>query len=381
VRADVAKGDNGSDGYEYVPPDFDEDAFIHKEMVEYKTTVIRSIVAVVAAVAAWAAFIFLEGDDRLVWWAGLAICAVFGLALKPIFQRYTDISQWKRMDWFGTGFMYFLTWLALFTVAVNPPVSDISPPQVQASADMPVQQEGGTVNLYFLATDNDHLEGEPQFTLTRDGQPLTPMPPVSQTRPGHYTMVLSNPTTVAGRYTATAVATDGRGHTIQAAVNFTIQAGEAIKVFVPPGGNLTVGGAEEILVRLDAKPCTLAPYPCVHSVYFQPNASLPSVPFEYTEAKGGWIATAMFDKWSSGTSTGRIVAQFLDHYQGQTRIAGGKLETKGMYTFHVEPASERHTVSLMPQPGAPYVSVPGYGALGTLAAVLGCAFLLRRRDL
>ncbi|HEX2065337.1 MAG TPA: hypothetical protein VHI93_00855, partial [Candidatus Thermoplasmatota archaeon] len=86
-------------GYEFVPPDFDEDAFVHREMVSFKTTSILFGWGVLAAAASWAAYVAVGGTD-LGWLIGLALCGAFGYALKFLFPRLgADVSHFKRKEW------------------------------------------------------------------------------------------------------------------------------------------------------------------------------------------------------------------------------------------------------------------------------------------
>lgn len=374
--------DAGSDGYNFVPPDFDEDAFIHKEMVAFKTTSILFVWAIIAAAAAWAVFRLLKGDFKSAWPASIAVCAAFGLALKPLFRRFTDISHFKRGNWVGTGILFFFCWLAFFTVALNVPLSDDSPPQVMVAADPPVQAEGGQVDIHFLASDNSATPG---YTLevTRDGAPLLTVPAVAQDRrAGHYAVILASPDTVPGHYVAKLTSTDSRGHASPAAqANFTVQAGDFLTVRTPAGGNLTAAGGDEVFVFIDAKPCTLALPPCLRTVYFEPTGGGEAVPFEYSEVKSGWIATAAFDKWKSGPNTGRIAADFMDHYQGPLLVEGipgpDVMRSKETYTFNVQPPSERHEVTVLPTVAPRQAPIPAYGPIGVLASLLGVALVLR----
>jgi hypothetical protein len=376
----VAKKEESQESYDFVPPDFDEDAFIHKEMVEFKTTIIRTVVALVAAIASWGVFVAMDGNAKSAWPATLAICIGFGLLLKPIFARFADITVYKRMDWVGTAFVFFLTWLAFFTLAVNPPIGDFSPPQVFASADPPVQTTDGAIRITYLASDN---AGTPQHTLrlTRDGVEV-PAPQISTdpSHPGRHTALFGAPDAVPGRYSLEVRATDGRGHTTAATANFTIREGSILTVRTPAENRLAEG--TEVLVLVDANACSVAAPPCLRTVYFRPLSGGESVPFEYNEGKGGWFATSRFAKWQEGNNTGRIAAEFIDHHQGTVRIQGGPpVETAQVYTFQVSPPpGERYTVTVMPQPPDMPLMAPGYGLLGAVAALLGVALVLRRRQ-
>ena len=388
MRADVAKDEEKS-GYEFVPPDFDEDAFIHKEMVAFKTTTILFLWAVVAALVSWGAFLLLKGNTKSAWPAGLGICLAFGLMLRPLFKRFADISHFKRMNWVGTAILFFFCWLAFFTVFINPPVSDISPPQVEVSADPPLQAEGQEVRITMLAADNDRLagDGRPTLTIERNGQPV-PTPPFNASANGLYTIPLASPHTMAGNYKVRVTATDGRGHTATAQANFSVTAAELLNIRLPPGNNLT--GDSDIRAVVQARPCIAegAQIPCIRRVLFRPDGCLTAdciVDFEYSDGFEAWYATARFANWKPGVQNGTVQAEFMDHYLGKQAdgqpnlIKGGIVPSPGRYTLHVDPPAERKDPVAVPPPPAPTSTVPGYGLMGAALAVLGAAFFLRRR--
>ena len=78
--------------YEFIPPDFDEDAFIHKELVSFRTTSILFVWGIVAALVSWAIYGPM-GADRGAWFAGLAVCAAFGFSLKVLYTQLKEIGR------------------------------------------------------------------------------------------------------------------------------------------------------------------------------------------------------------------------------------------------------------------------------------------------
>ncbi|MFA5944900.1 MAG: hypothetical protein WC876_10595, partial [Candidatus Thermoplasmatota archaeon] len=115
------KGKDSKDGkdsdYEFIPPDFDEDAFIHREMVSFRTTLLLFLWGIVAAAVSWGAFAAM-GGVKTGWLVGLGIAAVFFLGLKSVFTMLkVDIKHFGRREWLGTGALYFFTWLSFFIIA------------------------------------------------------------------------------------------------------------------------------------------------------------------------------------------------------------------------------------------------------------------------
>src|SRR5205085_1049358 len=69
------KAPEGKGEYEFKLPDFDEDTFIHREMVQFKTTSLLFLWGIVTALVSWAAYALLQGDESSGWLAGLLIAA------------------------------------------------------------------------------------------------------------------------------------------------------------------------------------------------------------------------------------------------------------------------------------------------------------------
>src|SRR5688572_26885864 len=145
-----SRGDGKDSDYEFIPPDFDEDAFIHRELVSFRTTLILFLWAIVAAAVSWAAFAGMGGADTG-WLVGLAIAAAFFLGLKRIFALLkVDIAHFGRKEWLGTAALYFFTWLSFFIIAINPPVSDFAPPRVEVLPAPHAQLADGTVSVHLF---------------------------------------------------------------------------------------------------------------------------------------------------------------------------------------------------------------------------------------
>jgi hypothetical protein len=371
--------DRKDDGYEFTPPDFDEDAFIHRELVSFKTTAILFVWGIVAAAVSWAAFLAVGGTD-LGWFLGLLVCAGFGYALRFLFPRLgADVAHFKRKEWVGTGFLFFFTWLSFFVLVVNPPVTDIAPPQVFVYASPPVQEAGAPVTVEVLATDNGRV-AKLDVTATRDGAPLTL--PLESVGPDHLRATLP---TAAGRYAITATATDGKGHTGRQVTNVTV--GHVLDVNWPSGNRLDEA-IDQVLVKASAGSQRIPPcaadydkgrtFDCIRAMELRASDGSPSVPFEYSDQDGGWRATPNFPGWALGNHTYQAVAHYPTHFLGTRAVPGGEL-LGAKATLEVRIPAGDHQVATIPEPTQRAVQVPGL-PVGLLAVgLLGIALLLRRR--
>lgn len=375
----MAEDKKDDPSYEFAPPDFDEEAFIHKELVSFRTTAILFVWGIVAAAASWAAFAAV-GGAKSGWFIGLALCAAFGYALRFLFPRLgADVSHFKRREWTGTGFLFFFTWLSFFMLAINPPLTDVAPPQLFVHAAPPIQEAGGAVRLDVLATDNDRVSGL-QVQATRDGAPLTV--DFHDGGANHRVATLGN--AAPGRYTVTATATDPKGHATVRTGNFTV--GPTLDM-TWPAGNALAKPDDHVLVKIGAyPPCDpkdpgyKGGFACIRTVSLNRTdvaRTAEGVALEYSDQFGGWLATANFKGWTPGNHTVQAIAQFPDTFLGAERVGGGEIASRPAAIDMRLPPGD-HTVAVLPQPSARAVLVPGPGLGLTAIGLLGLALFLRR---
>jgi hypothetical protein len=367
--------DKKTDGYEFVPPDFDEDAFIHRELTSFKTTAILFVWGIVAAAVSWAAFVGVGGSD-MGWFIGLLICAVFGYCLKFLYPRLgADIAHFKRREWMGTGFLFFFTWLSFFVLAINPPVTDIAAPQVFVNAGPAVQEAGGAVTLDVVATDNDRVS-DVQVKVTRDNAPLNVEFHPAGTDHLQATMSSLPP----GAYRVEATAKDGRGHTATHTTNFTV----GNRFTIEPAGNIVLSGlANQVVAKVDGThPCP-ADYDkgrdldCLRTVYLKEATGAGTVPMEYSSTVGAWVATPNFAGWLPGNHTYQVVAQYPDRFLAAQKIPGGEV-TSPPRAIDMQLTPGDHTVGVPAQPAQRTVQVPGASMPLLAIGFLGIALIARR---
>jgi hypothetical protein len=114
--------------YEFVPPDFDEKAFLRKDMLGTKALMITTLVAIVVGILAY----FLGNVYVLL---GGAII-VFGAALLrwiyPIFKIQPKDVEKKMIA--GNIVVLMVLSLGIWIMLMNSPFSDHSPPEITASS-------------------------------------------------------------------------------------------------------------------------------------------------------------------------------------------------------------------------------------------------------
>ncbi len=380
-------GDKGEDGenYEFLPPDFDEDAFIHKEMVSYKTTVILFLWGILAALVSWGIFAGI-GGAKSGWSLGLLVCALMGGLLKWIFPRFkADIKHFGRREWLGTAALFFFTWLSFFILAINPPISDYAPPRVAIYAAPPVQQSGGDVTLDLFFEDNERV-ADYLMQLKLGPNDLTDPSRLIDRGKGHfqYTATALPP----GNYTVFASATDGGGRQTNTESSFQVVA-QPLRVFLPdagtldaPGDAVTVQSAGDIPTCITKKKVGITNEPCIRIVRLEmfDRATPTAVPMEWSVRDGAWHASANFAGWQAGNNSFKVVGEVVDGFHGSERIDGGDLIAAGPFTVTVTAPLGSFVPTEIKQPNAPLRSVPGM-ELGVLAfALLALAVAARRRQ-
>jgi len=125
----VARRKRKDEEPDWVPPDFDEVAFMRKEIENAKIAVV---------VVAWAAIGAIVG---LILYTYVHPAAGFLLGLATFGSLYfllpvlgLPIHGYKKRDWFNRFGTYFFCWLAFFILALNPPFGDHTPPSIQFEA-------------------------------------------------------------------------------------------------------------------------------------------------------------------------------------------------------------------------------------------------------
>ncbi|UCF07724.1 MAG: hypothetical protein JSW28_08795 [Thermoplasmata archaeon] len=112
--------------YEYIPPEFEEEEFLRKEVRETKTLLVTVGYAALIGIAS---FGLTFTDAALGALLGI-VAVVFLRHIYPLIR--IDTSQIEKKQWAGNIIMYFFTWLAIWILLTNPPFSDSAGPTVKS---------------------------------------------------------------------------------------------------------------------------------------------------------------------------------------------------------------------------------------------------------
>lgn len=387
MGANVASDEKKDGDYSFVPPAFDEEQFVHRELTAFKTTSILFVWGIVAAIASWAAFVAM-GGNKSAWGVGLALCAAFGYSLKFLFPKLgADIAHFGRREWLGTGTLFFFTWLSFFILAINPPITDVAAPGVFLHAGPPVQMEGSQVLVDLLATDNDQVKSW-SATITRDGKPYASSADFTtnglvlakagdRIHDGHFQAQINN--APVGSYHVVASASDPRGHTNTTTTDFVV--GHPISVVLPNGGKMATPVDAVFVQVAGAHACTADDLrngaDCVRSITLRGTGT--EVVMEPTT--GGWSASAHLKGWHSGNNTFTVEAAFIDHFLGSQQVLGGTVSDPKPYSVDLQStvAPGTDAVTLVPEPTGRAFSIPAPGLPLVLFGLLAMVAVVRRR--
>lgn len=139
-------------------PEFDEGAYMRKEVEGAKAAVICVILAIPVAGVLYGLAVL--GLAVVAFFLGIALTfslpRIFGL-LKVLPWPKVNTSTFERRDWLGHGSTFFFSWFAFWILLLNAPFVDLTDPVIGVSAfagvSTIVMQEGLTRDVGRLPTD------------------------------------------------------------------------------------------------------------------------------------------------------------------------------------------------------------------------------------
>ena len=139
-------------------PKFDEEAFLKREKRNIKATFISFLFGVLMALVCFG-FWALMGKNDLRWPLVLLVALANAAFIKYIFTRINiDLTDFGKKNWLGSYAIYFITWLIIFIVLVNPPFYDDEAPRIQVSVLPVIQEPGGDIMIVAKITDNLEID-------------------------------------------------------------------------------------------------------------------------------------------------------------------------------------------------------------------------------
>jgi len=106
-------------------PEFDRRGFILKEIAQAKILFAISGLALVFGIIAF--ILTKELNNAII---GLLIGIAGFFPIKTVAEKSADTSVLEKKDWFGHYAIYFLTFLAVWVLLFNYPITDVSHPEI-----------------------------------------------------------------------------------------------------------------------------------------------------------------------------------------------------------------------------------------------------------
>ncbi|MDH7508405.1 MAG: hypothetical protein QHH00_03290 [Methanomassiliicoccales archaeon] len=110
--------------YEFIPPEFDEKAFLENDIRGTKTLLLTALFAILCGIVA-----FLVGEINVL--LGLVVLFIGMFALRYIYILVKiKPNEIEKKTLFGNLALFFLLFLGIWILMMNPPFSDHTPPQI-----------------------------------------------------------------------------------------------------------------------------------------------------------------------------------------------------------------------------------------------------------
>jgi hypothetical protein len=152
--------------YEFRPPEFDEKEFIKKEIRDTKTVLITVGYAALFGIAATA---LAHVSNSLI---GLSFLLVFiGIYSLKYFYPFLNIrtEDFQKKNWAGNVAWFFLTFLAVWVLTFNYPISDHASPKVEDLVVWVTNEDTGNIT----AIDYKYVSSQGSYGwVPRDGGEL-----------------------------------------------------------------------------------------------------------------------------------------------------------------------------------------------------------------
>ncbi len=136
----MAKKKKVEDEYSFVPPQFDERAFIEKDLADSKIVIITTVFGILVGAAAAAATIYVSSILGFL----IIIAMVYGL-FKLLFRALkVNLSSYKRKDYIYKGGTYLVTAVAIWILLLNPPFAFATPPSFHGTDAITMHRQSGS---------------------------------------------------------------------------------------------------------------------------------------------------------------------------------------------------------------------------------------------
>ena len=214
------EGAEAEEPLDFQIPKFDEEAFIKRERRNIKTMFIAFLFGLLLAVICFGFWVLLEGSF-VRWELVLLVAVVNSIWIRYLFLKLKiDLTDFGRKGWLTAFVTYFITWLLVLIVLVNPPFYDAEAPHVDIVTLPGIQEPGGTVLFAGYITDNVGVtKAGITFTITDpNGTIITPEFSFEKSI---FRFTYQNQNNILGTFNYTAVVSDTNGRKTTMTGSFT----------------------------------------------------------------------------------------------------------------------------------------------------------------
>lgn len=375
-------------GFE-IPP-FDEDEFVRKELISFRTTVFLFFFSLLVALITYGFWRFawnrrdLHGGEFFLL---MAFAMAAGAALPYLYRLIRlDVGHFHKKEWIGTFVLHFFFWMGFTLLLVNPPLGDNAPPVVEHRAMPAVQGLGHNVTFGAYIADNDGLrQSELQFCLLRrdpappriadlpDAERAECLVPWAQV-PDHPVWTYAWIPSQEGKYTYYIRAVDTGGQVTERRGSVTI--GNPFPVVDPPDGEALKTLSQSVVVRADAALGDLL------AVKYEIDGKTYNMTPPSGDRPTYWTTNPTYPGWHRGANNVTFLAEEQPAYFESLKIPGGVARHDLAHrTYTVDTNYPDLNSQTEPKPkerAAPNRGgTPGFEAAFLLVAALG-ALLVRR---
>jgi hypothetical protein len=369
----MAKDDIAKEDLPFEVPEFNEDEFVRKELISFRTTIILFAYSLVVAFLT-----FVVWRQTQVGFLILLLIALAAGAAIPLLYRLVriDYSHFRRKEWIGTMFLHFFFWLGFTLLLTNPPISDNAPPVVEMFGAPSVQGLGGSIQIAAYVGDNDQLAAPPTFCIERQNS--------SNCEPAAFVQVNGKPAwtytwtpTQEGTYSIFAQAQDKSGLNITATTNVSVA--NPFPVIDAPTRFESLSQSLTVRPASGFRELRAVQYVIDGVAY---NMIPPS-----TERPNYWRTDPTFPGWKPGTNNVSIRAIEQPMYLHSYKLEGGIAESASSSrviqvseTFPDRATGKEPTVAEKRAPNLAQTPGPGAAVMLALLVVLAVGLRARRKE-
>ncbi len=366
------KDEKAEENEEFTLPKFDEKEFVKKEKEKIRMTFVSFIFGFFIAIITFGFWTLLQ--DSPFQWMLVFLFGLFNASwLRYLFAKFNitvDTSDKKGM--FSSYAIYFLTWLFVLIVLVNPPFYDAESPHIEVVSLPDMQEPGGSVKIVAYITDNSGIKDDrAELVITHNESTIIDTSIDLDESILQYEYQSNNQT--QGEFFYSIKAEDNSGFQTQSNGSFSINE-NVIKVPKPAGVESPPGPlvsyADDIVFDVKAD---------VDWFYYTIDNQNINVTQDKDE-DGFYTTSPRLKGWKKDTQlTVQAYAKTIHYFENNPTAFNNTIIDTSTYYFNVSDAAEIGTEDppAVPLPTPRFVQVPGFEIMVFLISLLGVILIVK----